>query len=1058
MKRAKILSASAGSGKTYQLAYKYVRDVVEHPEIYRAILAVTFTNKATEEMKSRILREIHILASGQKSNYTKNLCQELNMTESAVRQQALRARTLILHDYSRFSVLTIDKFFQRIIRAFIKELGIDLNYNIELDPTMLLSRSADNLVEKIAENEELKRWMLEFAEDRITEGSRWDMRGDLRSLGQEIFKESSHERTKLQKSKAELNRIVSKTKEDAQRSIDELTALGKKAVAIISEVGLSADMFKDKSRSFVYKFYKYAEGELSEPTAKMLKATEDINAWYGNDAGAVVRDATEKLQPILCDICKRYPAVVRKVNTAKLLNNNYRSFALLADLSEQVTKICDDENIMVLGETKHILSKFVDGSNAPFIYEKVGNRFERFMIDEFQDTSVREWQNMLPLLQNAMSESETCSVLIVGDVKQSIYRWRGGDWRLLQEGAVNDLGSQNVAIERLEHNFRSLEKVVDFNSNIIDAVVGVDNQYLNDILDNALSNGDIDNSLHSSLHNIVATAYTNHRQILGKKYDDEGYAELTFYDSTLDDSPFIEAIEDAINRGYKYRDILILVRGKSDGRKVAQRLFDYKDRVFTSKGEVGFNVLTSDSLTIENSDIAEFIIAVLRLAVDPNNNIERGVYNRFLRKSLEQNFSDEEREFLKRIAHLSPMEAFEAIVARYELHERKDRIAYLQAMHEGIVAFTTSRISDIQHYLKWWEEKGKNDTLSVEMTDDTIEISTVHKAKGLERDVVIIPYCKWDTAPKASLQPVVWSKANPNSGDVADIGEFPVIYGKDMQHSEFTADYYSELVMSHVDAVNLLYVALTRASKELYLYVPTRLNTKSKSSDAINNIVPLLTIAANTRFPDAETVTDVDGVRRRVHKHGIKLNVDTSTSATHGGSIVLNSYTSHTPDIRIHYPNRRYHEDDIDFGNASQRAGIRMHSIFEGATTYDELHKNIHRMENQALISTDEASALRENIQKFANNQVVNEWFTTEWDDVKCEAEIITRDNVKRPDRVMIKGSRAVVVDYKFGENKLKSHNYQMANYMRLLRDMDLYDTIEGYVWYVSLGEVVKVD
>ena len=243
MKRAKILSASAGSGKTYQLAYKYVRDVVERPELYRAILAVTFTNKATEEMKSRILREIHILAAGQKSNYLDKLCKELEMPEHAVRKQALKARTLILHDYSRFSVLTIDKFFQRIIRAFIKELGIDLNYNIELDHGSLLQRSADRLVEKIAEDADLKRWMLEFVEERINDGERWDMRGDLRSLGNEIFKERSKERTKLRKSKEELGKIVANIVADAERAKNYLKSLGQRAVDIITSRGLAADMF-----------------------------------------------------------------------------------------------------------------------------------------------------------------------------------------------------------------------------------------------------------------------------------------------------------------------------------------------------------------------------------------------------------------------------------------------------------------------------------------------------------------------------------------------------------------------------------------------------------------------------------------------------------------------------------------------------------------------------------------------------------------------------------------------------------------------------------------------
>ena len=1050
MKRAKILSASAGSGKTYQLAYKYVRDVVERPELYRAILAVTFTNKATEEMKSRILREIHILAAGERSNYLDKLCAELEMPEHAVRKQALRARTLILHDYSRFSVLTIDKFFQRIIRAFIKELGIDLNYNIELDHSSLLSRSADRLVEKIADDADLKRWMLEFVEERINDGVRWDMRGDLRSLGNEIFKERSRERTKLRKSKEELGKIVANIVADAERAKNYIKSLGQRSVDIIAEHGLSADMFAGKSRSFVFRFYKYAEGDLSAPTATMLKAADDIDAWYAKDASANVRDAAVELQPILQELCNAFPDVEKRVNTAKLLRGNYRSFALLADLSEQVDKICDEENIMVLGETKHILSTFVDGSNAPFIYEKVGNRFERFMIDEFQDTSVREWQNMLPLLQNAMAESEACSVFIVGDVKQSIYRWRGGDWRLLQDVAIGDLGRDSVHVDRLEQNFRSLEKVVDFNRNLIDSVVATDNQHINNIVDNALNSKHIDKTLHASLHDIVSTAYDKHKQVLGKKYDDEGYAEITFFDTTLDDSPFIEVIEDAINRGYRYRDILILVRGKSDGRKVAERLFAYKEQ-----SKRGFNVLTSDSLTIENSNITQFIISLFRLAVDPTNDIERGVYNRFLGNSLEHKFDDKECEFLSHIAHLSPMEAFEAVVVEYKLYERNGQVAYLQAMHEGIVSLSTSRISDIQHYLDWWEEKGKNETLSVEMTDDTIEISTIHKAKGLERDVVIIPYCKWDTAPRAALQSVVWSKAT--AGDAAEIGEFPVVYGKDMQNSAFTPDYYTELVMSHVDAVNLLYVAVTRASKELYVIVPTKLNTKSKSSDSINDIVPLLTVAANTYFPDAEVCSDVDGVHRKIHRHGTKLNIKEREAKSGADSVVLDDYTSHLPDVKIHYPSRRFADEGISFGSASQRLGIRLHRVFEGAVTFDDLERNITRMENDALISTAEACELRDNISRFMANEVVCEWFTKAWDDVKCEAQIFTSDEIRRPDRVMISGRRAVVIDYKFGDKTNARYLEQVEQYMKLLNEMNLYDEIEGYVWYINLGEIDKV-
>lgn len=1055
MKRAKILSASAGSGKTYQLAYKYVMDVVEQPEMYRSILAVTFTNKATEEMKSRILREIHILASGVKSQYMSDLCRELDMSEAMVRSQAMRARTLILHDYSRFSVLTIDKFFQRIIRAFIKELGIDLNYNIELDPLQLLVRGADNLVEKIAANDELKRWMLEFAEERLNDGNRWDMRGDLRSLGKEIFKEGSKERMTMQKSKEELGKIVSKVVARAEKAKAAISDLGKKALDIMAHYGVESAMFKGQSRSFVFKFAKYAEGDLSSPTSTMLKAADSINEWYGKDASANVRAAAADLQPLLQTICIDLPKAEREINTASLLRDNYRSFALLADLYQQVHDICEQENIMILGETKHILSTFIDGSNAPFIYEKVGNRFERFMIDEFQDTSVREWENMLPLLQNAMSASDRCSVLIVGDVKQSIYRWRGGDWRLLQDVAKSDLGPNNVELVPLKSNYRSLEKVIDFNNKMISSVVKIDNEYLNTMLDNALDNNDIGKSLHSSLYDIMKAAYANHEQSVGRKCRDEGYAEVTLYDSTLIDSPFIEVIEDAISRGYRYRDILILVRGANDSRKVADLLFEYKERRFTSRGEVGFNVHTADALTVENCDVADFIIAIFRLTVNINDAIQRGIYNRFLNNRYDHTFTDQEQAFIKRIAHLSPMEAFEQIVMEYNLSERKDRIAYLQALHEGIYSFSTSRVADIQRYLNWWDERGKNDTLSVDMTEDTIEISTVHKAKGLERDVVIIPYCKWDTAPKASLQPVIWSKA---SGDeVSTIGEFPVTYGSAMQNSLFTADYYNELVMSHVDGVNLLYVAMTRASKELYMLVPTRLNTKSKSSDAINNIVPLLIRAVREVVDDSESYNGEDGVERVVYRYGSKPLEGSAINSSGNGNIILNSYTTNTPEIKVRYPNHRFTDEGIGFGGDLRRMGQHLHKIFEQASTIDEINLKVEQMAAQSLIAEDEAVRLKASIDRAMKDNTVREWFTNDWDDVKNESEIIVGNNMRRPDRVMIKQSRAVVVDFKFGENISQNHCKQVAEYMRLLGDMELYNVIEGYVWYISLGKVVRV-
>lgn len=1058
MKRAHILSASAGSGKTYQLAYKYVRDVIEHPELYRAILAVTFTNKATEEMKSRILREIHLLASNQKSNYTKRLVEELDMSENQIRERAINARTLILHDYSRFSVLTIDRFFQRIIRAFIKELGIDLNYNIELKPNNLLTQSTETLIESIAEDQELRKWMLEFAEERMNDGAKWDMRNDLISLGRELFNEKARERLAMKQSKESLQEIINHYIARSEQWRKELREIGAQGIAIMDRYGVLSTQFKGLSNSFARIFERYAAGEFKEPTATAQKASHNVELWYGKGAEESIRAAANELQPLLDKLCTSYTKAIKVINTTSLLRENYRSFALLSDLYDQIVSMCDKENIMILGETKHILSTFINDSNTPFIYEKVGNRYERFMIDEFQDTSAKEWKNMLPLLHNAMASSEDVSVFIVGDIKQSIYRWRGGDWRLLQQQAQEDMGIDNTLKLHLKENYRSLPDIVEFNNSMIREIVAKDNNYLNELLDNALKDKHIDQSLHSSLHNIVATAYAEHAQMPARQSAERGYAEVTLFDYAME-SPFIESIEHAIERGYKYSDILILVRDSNDGAKVAATLFAYKEANFTSRGLAGFNILTADVLTIGTCSISEFIIAVFRLAVHNDNKIERGVYNRYLGKPLHSMLTSEELDTLHRIAHLSLMEAFEEVVRHYNLYERKEDIAALQAMHEQVISFSALRIADIQQYLKWWDEKGQDEHLTIDMSSDTIEITTIHKAKGLERPVIIIPYCKWATTPRGNLHQVVWAKADNGVMNEVELGgEFPVIYRNTMRESAFTTEYYNELVMSHVDAINLLYVAFTRAVEELYVYVPKNLNTKGDSRNHNTSIVELVSEAAASLCGKPTIVQEEDLMESITYTYGTPLSKATKGKDTlPTASMLLKEYNTHAPQLNIRHRGTRYEEEGLTKPDTMQGLGIRLHRLFERAYSTDELRQRIRLMEQNCNIDSKEAEELVKKVEMALTNPTIKEWFNGEWEEIKSEAEIIHRGNVRRPDRVMIKGRRAVVVDYKFGERQDKRYRTQLTDYIKLLHEMDRYDTIEGYIWYITLGKVEQI-
>ena len=1063
MTRAIILSASAGSGKTYQLALKYVCDVVRHPEKFRNILAVTFTNKATEEMKSRILREIDTLASGKESSYIEKIQELTGFSEAHIRSQAMRARTHILHDYSHFSVLTIDRFFQRILRAFIKELGVDLNYNIELDTKALIMRSADELIDDIADDKDLRKWMLEYAEERIVDGVKWDMRSDLRAMGDEIFKECANIGSKIDKN--ELSNKVNNIVVQANKHCSRIQELGRTAVKYMSSMGLTAADFKYGNSGCASSFEKYAAGELKVPTQRMLDSIQSDTKWYNKGADGNVIIAAAYLRPILTEICDIYTQNIELINTASILRDNYRSYALLGDLYAKISELCSRESLMILSETKNLLSTFINDSNAPFIYEKVGNRYEYFMIDEFQDTSLREWLNLRPLLLNAMASNPETPVFIVGDVKQSIYRWRGGDWRLLNNQAIADLGESSCDVRKLKDNFRSVPNIVRFNNEFISKAVAIDNQHLNTLINDALAAAKIDQQQHDELKDILANAYEGHEQEIKKSERDIGYTEICAFDEDLKVSPFIEAIESAVERGYRYRDILILVRGQKDADKVAKALFESKEQMFTSKNRSGgFNILTPESLSIENCDITLFIIAVLRLTIDPSNDIERGIYNKFIGNEFDHKFDQEELKLFQHIAHLSPMEAFEHIVTHFKLNERTNRIAYLQAMHEQIIAFTTSRAADIQHYLEWWDERGHKDSVRVEMTDNTIEITTIHKAKGLESRVVIIPYASWKLVPESQHQPVVWSQANKAYEDFIDM-QFPAVYNSKMQTSAFSRDYYNELVMSHVDGINLLYVAVTRASKELYIYFPYNLNSKEKKKkdkkkddESLNTTGALIMQVANSMYEKPDEIIHKDD---RILYKRFRVETRTQQSINQGeradANIILNDYISHHPEVKVRHFEKRFWDEGLKSGSKSCRHGITLHRIFEKARSFDDLHIALQRLDSGCMIDAAEIVDLKHHIDEAMKNPIISEWFSDVWDDVKCESEIISREEVRRPDRVMIAGRRAVVVDYKFGEQRSESYKKQVREYVELLKKMGRYDAIEGYVWYIAQGVVERV-
>lgn len=1041
--RAKILSASAGSGKTYRLAYKFVHDVIKYhttkPYLYRAILAVTFTNKATEEMKSRILKEIHTLIETPKqSSYMSALQSDLELGEIEIIKRAKAIQSSILHDYSRFTVLTIDKFFQRILRAFIKELGIDLNYNIELDTSTVLSQSTDALIEDIAIDTELQKWILEFAEESIEEGQRWDIRSKILSLGQELFKESNKQTILNSTPKEELLQIIRHADARSAQAKAQCKKIAEQAMEIITASGLTADHFYGKSKGIVYFFMSAAKGEPIAPNEKIRLRTTTLDNWAASGVKKAEKEQiaaiAPRLQPLLMDLCTIYDDNRKLWSSLPFIKSTFRSYALLQDIYNKVREQCESEGIMLLPETKYILSRFVTGNDAPFIYEKIGSRFERYMIDEFQDTSAKEWENFIPLLQNAMAQSEDNSVLIVGDVKQSIYRWRGGDWRILNNGVETDLGKDNVEVEIMSNNFRSLKQVVEFNNMAISRIIEEDNASLNKELHAATEEHKLSKTTLNDLTNTLESAYKGHAQTPKKSSIQEGYVKVERFDKDAE-PPIVECIESAIKRGYSYKDIMILCRDKNDGAKAASILLEYK------RHNNAFNIMTQDSLIVGKSPISQFVIAVMRLSQNPKDSISRAIMNHYLGKEYSLALADEELNFLSQISQLTPEEAFENIVSQYSLHAKANEIAYLQALHEQIITFNSSKIADLQLFLKMWDEKGADKSLSVEKSDNTIELITIHKAKGLEKKVVIIPYCSWGLNPRT--RNFVWAIPDEKADDLARVGRFPVNYKNDMENTIFSEEYFREKVYSHVDNINLLYVALTRAQEELYVFIPSNA-TENSAGKLLWNAV-------------ADNVCNDQDTERQIAEYGTKVIHSASTNASQESAtnILIDIYPTTIAKMRLSLPQQRYFEEQTTTHTA-RNLGILMHSILCEATDLADVENRIKQACEAGKISEEQSMELQAMMQREFKRELVSTWFG-QWDEVRNENDIIGSHIVgtRRPDRVMIKGDKAVVVDYKFGSEKLSSHHKQIANYMKLLNQMG-YSQVEGYIWYLAMGEIVK--
>ncbi len=1052
-----IYRSSAGSGKTRTLAKEYLKLALRfRSDYFKHILAVTFTNKSTQEMKDRIMRYLNEFAHGETNELANELQQELGLDAQTFQSHAREVQAAILHNYNQFSISTIDAFFQKVIRSFTREAGILGDYRLEVDQDVVMQDVIGNLIEELGERPQLTNWVVELALQNLENDRSWDMRSSLVSFSNEIFREefkTVEENINLnseninyfkdtlvvfQKKKFE---FVNWIRTNAKDTVDELKALGLAAEDFKFAGGVYNFFVKLSEINSVKDFNEKAKGSRPEGDYQHSKN------WPAKDHSRnaeIIRFAEEKgidqLNEILAYRNKNFEVAL----SAEVALNNFYAFGLLTDISRKLAEYKRENNVMLLADAPQFLNGIIRDSDTPFIYEKAGSFYRNFLIDEFQDTSGLQWKNFQPLLTNGLDSGYPS--LIVGDVKQAIYRWRGGDQNLLQTAIEDELGVARTEVKLLNKNFRSANEIVSFNNALFKSASAIAS------MENSSSISD------NEYHDVEQAATKPPNGFVQVKFFDDT-VELKWKDEALRQT--VLSIEELQKHGAKPSDIALLVRTNGEGQELVSFLLEYKNTA-EAKSDCRYDVVSSDSLRIDSASSINLLTAALMYLLNPEDAIARAqlAYEHSRQHAPEKSMTDvftvsntvvfennlpkafaEKKIFLRK---LPLFELTETLIEIFELGRLTGELPYLLAFQDLVLDFANRERNDLHAFLNWWEVNKYKKSIVAPMGAEAMQLFTLHKAKGLQFKYVIIPFCSWGLDHDALKSPNLWVKSSTSVFD--DIGYLPVKYSSTLKESLFAEDYRKENSRVYLDSLNLLYVAMTRAENGLIVFAP------SLKARGYKNSVAHILHESIERSPE---LAEGWSASNQVWQKG-EIIVSVENKQDEASPISLETYNTNQWRgkliIKKTAPNLK--DSDDDAVRQKINYGIHLHAAFSHINLASDIPNAIYKMESEGIINFAEKEKLEQSINKLLANTQVADWFSLRWE-VHNEAHTLLPGSKEyRIDRLLLKGKHAIVIDYKTGSPKKKDQN-QIGEYCALLNDMGF--ATEGYLLYLTESEVVSV-
>lgn len=1043
-----IYDASAGSGKTYTLVKEYLKIILlsKKQDAYRNILAITFTNKAVHEMKSRVVDSLSEFAKDNPTEKALNLMQVIHSeTGISLFDIKLKAKNIIkhlIHNYAAFDISTIDKFTHKVIRAFAHDLNLPITFDVSLDTENLLTEAVDAIIAQAGEDETLTNLLVNFTMEKTDDDKSWDVSREIMETGKLILNENNREEISHfnNKSIAEFVEIKNKLVEFCKEIEAETIVQATEALLLIDKNGIDLKSFS--AGHFPNHLNKIKEGQFN-PNNKTYHEFEDIKINKSAKDGVIIESIIPELLAILKSIYTKF----EKKNFYEAFLKNITPLSLMNTLSNKLQEIQKEQNILSIAEFNKLINEQIQNQPAPFIYERLGEKYKHFFIDEFQDTSEMQWQNLIPLIDNALSSEDLDgtrgSLMIVGDPKQSIYRWRGGKAEQFIELSKdkNPFVNPSKELFPLGINWRSYDQVIDFNNKFFKFLAS---KFANDDYKDLYEN-------HSHQEfNDKKGGYVNVSFI--PKIDKE---EVSDEDSLDKNDLYLEATLNTILKvkanGFNYKDIVILTRNKKPGTAIANHLI-----------ENGIPIVSSESLLLGASSEVQTCIYILRYLKNSNDLESKANFLYYLANNHQSelpihDFISEgmelknELEFQNWLTEIIPetsgvfsfqnirkkalYEATEIIISKVIPIEKRN--AYVQYFLDLILEHDLKKQSGISDFLSYWENNSEKLSIPSPEGNDAVRIMTIHKSKGLEFPVVIFPFAEQNYS--QNLGDKIWITA-----DEEQIGLPKALVSKNKDVENFGEEaskvYNQKKEEDLLDNINVLYVALTRAEEQLY--VISGLVSENSKGELPNNMATFFIEFLGNEFKEEQLEYEFGSNE--------KISI-TKEAVSNALTIPQLSETLNPKNIKI------AQRESIMWNTKQQKAiefGNIIHEILAFVKTKNDIDLAITKAIENGLIISSQKEEVLATLTEIVNHKELTEYFSEEHKVMNEQTIIQKQGNIVKPDRMSIsKDKKVFLLDYKTGQH-LPKHKTQLENYQKSIEDMGFKVEKKSLIY---IGETIEV-